>query len=100
MSQREQAIFKRSVQVLREELNPKKIILFGSRAKGTSQEGSDFDFALDCRPPSFAKSHRVKEKLSEGAGLYQFDLTFLPAVSKDFRKIILETGKVVYERRV
>ena len=99
MNRRENGILKRSLGILRKELHPKRIVLFGSRAKGTGRKGSDFDLALDCRSPSSSKAHRIEEKLNEESGLYHIDLVYLPSVSAGFRKIILDTGKVLYARR-
>jgi uncharacterized protein len=99
ITERETGILRDAVKVLREELRPRRIVLFGSRAKGTARKGSDFDLAMDCQAPRFAEAHRIREKLSEKSGLYHIDLVFLPSVSRDFRDLILKTGKVVYARR-
>lgn len=98
MSAREKQILKTAIRILRQELNPKKIFLFGSRAKGTSRKGSDFDLALDCPAPSLSEAHRIREKVSSDAGLYKVDLVYLRSVSKTFRDLILSTGKVIYAK--
>ncbi len=99
MNKRERLILRKSISILRQELKPRRIVLFGSRAKGTGRKGSDFDVALDCRSPEFSKSSRIRDKLDRESGLYHIDLVFLPSVPADFRQLILQTGKVVYERR-
>jgi predicted nucleotidyltransferase len=99
VSERETGILKYAVRILREELHPRRIVLFGSRVKGTARKGSDFDLAMDCQAPPFSDAHRIREKLSEKTGLYHIDLVFLPSVSRGFRDLILKTGKVVYARR-
>ena len=98
MTKRERMILQNSLRILRKELHPRRIILFGSRAKGTNRKGSDFDLALDCRAPKVFDEDRIHEKLGEGVGLYHIDMVFLPSVSRGFRNIILNTGKVVYLR--
>lgn len=85
-------------ELLIEELNPDKLILFGSRAKGTSFPNSDFDIAVETEKIDFRKKRIVKEKIRDVIGLHKFDLVFLNEVEKKFREIILETGKVIYER--
>lgn len=95
---REEMILKNAIKILREELRPRRIVLFGSRVKETQKKGSDFDLALDCRVPPLADACRIREKLGERSGLYHIDLVYLPAVSKDFRNLILSTGKIVYAR--
>jgi len=84
--------------LLIEELNPDKLILFGSRAKGTSFHNSDFDIAVETEIIDFRKKRIVKDKIRDVIGLHKFDLVFLNEVEKKFREIILETGKVIYER--
>lgn len=37
------------VEIIIEEANPEQVILFGSRAKGTAQEESDYDFLVVVR---------------------------------------------------
>lgn len=88
----------RTLRLLKKELSPHRIILFGSRAKGSTQRNSDFDIAVDAAPPLATKRRTVAQKIDEIAGLYRVDLVFLRQVSKDFRDIILKTGRVLYER--
>jgi len=95
---REKSVLKAALKILREELRPRKILLFGSRAKGTQRKGSDFDLALDCPKPPGRKAERLEERISEKSGLFRIDLVYLPAATKDFRDIILSTGKVVYAK--
>lgn len=97
MNEREQEIFDKSVDLLVRELNPTRIYLFGSRGKGEARQGSDFDFAIDCPPPERRKTRMVKDILEAIAGLYSVDIVFLPEVDPDFKKIILDTGKIVYD---
>lgn len=98
MTKRETQILKNSLSILRKELDPKRIVLFGSRAKGVAGKGSDFDLAVDCREPNSSMTRYLRDKLEEKSGLYHIDLVFLPSVSRDFRNLILHTGKIVYAR--
>jgi len=97
-SLREKQILAGTLRLLKKELAPRRVILFGSRAKGHARRGSDFDIAVDARPPEFAKKRSLEERMEEIAGLYRVDLVFLPQVSKEFRHIIEKTGKTLYER--
>ncbi len=96
---RQEEILKRSLEILIREFSPKKIYLFGSRAKKKAQEASDFDFALDCEPPGMAKKRQAREKLERVAGLYTVDLVFLSEVEPGFKKLVLKTGKILYEQK-
>ncbi len=98
MSPREQEILQKSVQFLAKELSPSHIYLFGSRAKESDREGSDFDFALDCPTPSSDKLRALKDQLDKLAGLYSVDIVFLNDVDPEFRQLILTTGRLVYEQ--
>jgi len=97
MTQREQEVFDGVVDILKHELVPKKIILFGSRAKGKNQSYSDFDFAVDMPLPDIDKRNALERKIESVAGLYTVDVVFLDAVKPKFKDIVLHTGKVVYE---
>lgn len=81
------------------ELSPERIILFGSLAKKNKQKGFDIDLAIDCDIPSdFRYRRKLKEKLNEIAGIYSVDLVFIRELEEDFKQIIFQTGKVIYEK--
>lgn len=82
-----------------EELSPEKIILFGSLAKRRKQKGFDIDLAIDCEAPSdFRYRRKLREKLNQIAGIYSVDLVFINEVEEDFKQLILQTGRVIYEK--
>ncbi|MDI6758174.1 MAG: nucleotidyltransferase domain-containing protein [Candidatus Omnitrophota bacterium] len=85
--------------ILRELLKPPCIILFGSRIKGDNSEHSDFDFALDCPKPSLEMERKVNEAIEKISGLYKVDIVYLSSVDREFKGIILKTGKVIYGKR-
>lgn len=78
--------------------NPKKIILFGSRAKGCYKKQSDIDIAVDLNL-SFREKRKLKEKIDEISGLYSIDLIFLDEIKEDFKDIILREGVILYEKK-
>ena len=87
------------VNYLVENLLPKRIILFGSRAKGTARMGSDIDLALEGAAISdFCKERKLREALDQLAGIYSVDLVFLEQVDDVFSEMINQTGKVLYEK--
>ncbi|RPI16853.1 MAG: nucleotidyltransferase domain-containing protein [Ignavibacteriae bacterium] len=98
MSEREKQILNNSASVIKEYLNHARILLFVSRAKGTSGKNSDFDFAVDSRKPDLKTLEKFYEKLDDIAGLYSIDLVFLNDVDTGFRNIILKNCKILYER--
>lgn len=86
------------IKILVDELNPDRLILFGSRGKGKAFINSDYDIAVDAHKIEFRKKRILKEKLEDILGLHKLDLVFINEVEKKFKEIILKTGKVVYER--
>lgn len=87
-----------AVKFLSVELSPEKIILFGSRAKNTDKSSSDIDLCVVGLKPDYRSLRIIKEKLNDIFGIYSFDIIFYSDVESDFKKIIDETGKVIYEK--
>lgn len=98
MTEREKEVLNNTVNIIKEDLNPLKIFIFGSRAKGKSKINSDFDIAIDMKRPDIRTQRIVKEKIDDVAGLYSIDLVYLNSVEKNFRDLVLKTGLVVYEK--
>ena len=99
MSDREDEILKGAIGSLRSYLNPSKIILFGSRAKETNRDHSDFDFAVDCKKPQISMQREINRDIEKISGLYTVDVVYMLSIEEEFKNIILKTGKVIYERR-
>ena len=95
---REREIIKRSIEIFKRYLNPQKIYLFGSRTKGKAKQGSDFDFAIDAAKPDSKIQQAIEQELEGVLGLYQMDIIYLSDVEDNFRQIILNTGKLIYEK--
>ncbi len=91
-------ILYRLIKVIVENLHPKKIILSGSCGNGNYNYNSDYDLAIDTKKIKFRKKRILNGKLNDMAGLHNIDIIFIKEVDKGFRNIILQTGKVVYER--
>ena len=76
----------------KEILAAKRVLLFGSRARGDADDRSDFDIAVETDHP---------EKMGEFLALIEenpltllaFDIVNLANVSEDFRKRILAEGR-------
>lgn len=73
----------------------KKVILFGSRARGNYRLNSDIDLALagEGIPP------RLSARLREAAGLYSLDIVHLSDLDNpDLREEIDNEGITIYEK--
>lgn len=78
--------------------NPKKVIIFGSRGKGTNNFNSDYDIAIDSSKVDFRAKRKFYEVIDNCIGLHKIDIVFLKDVEESFRNIILKTGRIIYER--
>ena len=94
-SLREKEILSRIIQILEKYLAPEAIILFGSRAKKTNANGSDFDFAVDLKRPPMKAERQMMEEIENAAGLYTVDIIYLKEVDREFKEIVLKTGEIV-----
>jgi predicted nucleotidyltransferase len=63
--------------VLQEHHEVKRAILYGSRAKGTHQNGSDIDMSLDGEAISFSNLLKIETQLDALDLPYQFDVSRL-----------------------
>ena len=98
MTSRENEVLEAALSILKREMDPQRIILFGSRAEGRHTPGSDFDLAVDAPRPA-GRAYQIHEAVNDCVGLYTVDIVYLPNVEPDFQNLILKTGKVVYERK-
>ncbi|MEO6695927.1 MAG: nucleotidyltransferase domain-containing protein [Ignavibacteria bacterium] len=98
MTGREIEVLEKAIDILKENLNPDKIILFGSRANGKHGKNADFDLAVDIVKPDNRTRRLITEKIDEETGLYSFDIVYLSSVDKNFKDLVLKTGKILYER--
>lgn len=96
-SVREQEVLRQVLSLLIRDWSPKRIYLFGSRAKGEATGNADFDLAVEGFFPSQEARRLVMAQVEVVSGLYSIDVVFLQEVDEGFRKLILATGKVVYE---
>jgi uncharacterized protein len=94
----EQELLDLIVSIVKEHVDPKRIILFGSRATGKCREYSDFDIAVEGVEISIRRERLLKEALDQELGIYSVDLINLDTVDPEFKKLILEQGKVIYEQ--
>lgn len=85
-------------EVLVDELRPRRIYLFGSRATGRNNRYSDFDIAIEGSKASFRALRKAKETLDEGLGIYSCDIVTLEKTTADFQDLVREQGKILYER--
>ena len=79
-------------------LDPKQILLFGSRARNTHRDTSDFDLAFRglAKPGEWARFQA--EVGEQPLTLHKLDLLVYETTSEAYRKNIDAEGVVLYER--
>jgi predicted nucleotidyltransferase len=97
-SDREKSVLDAVIKAIVRHLGPLSIVLFGSRGKGLSRKGSDFDLALDAAKPPASLERAMRDEIERVSGLYSVDVVYLKSVEEPFRRLVLKTGVVVYER--
>jgi predicted nucleotidyltransferase len=98
MKVKEEILLNRFVYLINSYIDSNKIYLFGSRAKGNYRNSADFDLAIDSEINDYRSIRIIKDKINEIAGLYHVDIVNINSVDKEFKDIILETGKLIYEK--
>lgn len=89
---------KRAVELLIQLAQPRKLWLFGSRARNEHAAGSDYDFALEDPLLKPEDRWKVMEALEDLPTLRQFDVVWLSTASDVLKQSILSDGVCLYER--
>ena len=79
-------------------LHPKRILLFGSRARGRGKRYSDFDVALEGVAMTHRWERELKDALDARLGIFSVDLINRDKVDREFKVLIREGGRVIYEQ--
>ena len=89
-----ESVYQQIAQFARE-AGAKRVILFGSRARGTNYPKSDIDLAIEGCPDFPALQDRLQEELWS---LLRLDIVNLDVrLSDELRREIARDGKVLYE---
>jgi len=76
-----------------------RVILYGSRAKGTYHTGSDIDLTITGEPMSLTQLARIEEELDDLLLPYKIDLSELRRIeNSDLREHINRVGKTFYQK--
>lgn len=79
--------------------NIQRVLIFGSRAKGTSHAGSDIDLALDGEGVTFNQMLDVSSRIDDLGLLYKVDLlNYRKQKGTPIGEHIDRVGKVFYSR--
>jgi len=97
-SEKQDRLVQEIVETIRIYLNPRRVILFGSRASHKQRPYSDFDIAIEGAGMDIRTERVLKENLDERAGIYLVDVIDLDRADSEFRELVQSTGRVIYER--
>jgi predicted nucleotidyltransferase len=88
----------KEVQLIADKYPIKKIILFGSRARGDHSYTSDIDIAV-CNFPHFNNRGKFVSEIEDLDTLLKIDIVFFDEISnKKLISNIKEEGVIIYER--
>jgi len=74
----------------------KKVLLFGSRAKGVFHKGSDIDLAIDNSEISFETLRKIKNDFEESSLPYRVDIIDIRTLKKkELTEHIKRVGKSI-----
>ncbi|EMI09975.1 nucleotidyltransferase domain-containing protein [Anoxybacillus gonensis] len=90
-----QNVFERLLAYFRSEEEIQRVVLFGSRAKGTARYNSDIDLCIDY---TGKQKWKVIDAIDEIVGIYSFDVLFFDSLNKEIARQIERDGIVIYER--
>ncbi|RWU12491.1 nucleotidyltransferase domain-containing protein [Anoxybacillus flavithermus] len=90
-----QTVFERLMAYFQSEEEIRRVILFGSRAKGTARYNSDIDLCIDYIGK---QKWKVIDAIDEIVGIYSFDVLFADSLNKEIAQQIKRDGIVIYER--
>lgn len=96
--QKERELIDSIINIIKGFLHPRKIILFGSRAVGKGKRYADFDIAVEGVEMGIRKERLLKDALDERLGVFTVDLINIDKVDLEFKKLVLDKGKVIYEQ--
>ncbi len=80
-------------------IKPKRIILFGSRARDDSQARSDYDIAIDDDELTLAKLAQIRADMEIVPTLLAIDVVWMNRAAETLRRRILNEGKTLYEQQ-
>jgi predicted nucleotidyltransferase len=86
-------VYKNLIYYFQNNTTIKKVIIFGSRAKGTENINSDIDLCI-----SFIGKSKgtIVEEINDVIGVYSCDIVFLDSLNENIEKQIARDGIEIY----
>lgn len=80
-------------------VRPRRIILFGSRARDDAQQWSDYDVAIDCDQLHPAILAQIRADMEMIRTLRRIDVVWMHHITSRLRERILKEGRILYEQQ-
>lgn len=77
-------------------IQPQRIFLFGSRARGDARERADYDIAIDDETLTLAQLAKIRADMEELPTLLSIDIVWINRANAVLRGRILSEGKIIY----
>lgn len=90
----EKRVYKNLISYFENNQSIKKVVLFGSRAKGNYNYNSDIDIAILCDKKYKAL---ISNDLDEIVGIYSLDIVFLDSMNSEIKLQIEKYGIEIYQ---
>jgi predicted nucleotidyltransferase len=87
------------VETIVQHVRPKRIILFGSRAREDANERSDYDIAIDDERLTPLQLAKIRVGMETVPTLLAIEVVWMSQANEVLRRRILNEGKVLYERQ-
>ena len=84
------------VRYVTNEVRPRQVILFGSRARGDHRQNSDFDIAVKGPIDPKKWTELIVELEEKNLSLYPVDVVQFEGLADDYKKNISVDGKLLY----
>jgi predicted nucleotidyltransferase len=86
-------VYKQLMDYFENNSNIEKVIIFGSRAKGTENKNSDIDLCIEYMGKS---KGTIVEEINDIIGVYSCDIVFLDTLNENIKKQIDRDGVEIY----
>lgn len=84
------------VEAIVQRIQPQRIFLFGSRARGDAAERADYDIAIDAENLTSTTLAQIRTDVEELSTLLAIDIVWMNRANAVLRERILNEGKILY----